>query len=169
MAITNLGRVQGASEFTTTAASGTSVAISTLKPTSIKPLVGDSILFPNGDLRNITAVNSTTATCGGVIANFSGTNGTNGKDGTDGVSITQATAGVPIIAGNITTTPIAFTFSNGTQQTVNVQAQKGEQGAPGMAASGEWKLEASGTTLYFKYGTTNVMYLTSNGDFNIMI
>lgn len=66
MATTNLGRVQGAGFFYTTASSGTSVALSTITPTSIKPLVGDCIIFPNGDVRKITAVSASAATCGAV-------------------------------------------------------------------------------------------------------
>ena len=70
MSTINLGRVQGAGIFYSTASSGTSVAKSTLAPNGIVPLVGDSILFPNGDLRKITAVSGTNVTCGNVETNF---------------------------------------------------------------------------------------------------
>ncbi len=70
MSTINLGRVQGAGIFYSTASSGTSVAKSTLAPNGIVPLVGDSILFPNGDLRKITAVSETNVTCGNVETNF---------------------------------------------------------------------------------------------------
>lgn len=70
MSTINLGRVQGAGIFYSTASSGASVAKSTLAPNGIVPLVGDSILFPNGDLRKITAVSGTNVTCGNVETNF---------------------------------------------------------------------------------------------------
>lgn len=72
MASTNLGRVQGAGVFTTTAASGTSISSSTISPTNISPLVGDSVIFPNGDVRNVTAVSGGTITCGNVVTNIKG-------------------------------------------------------------------------------------------------
>lgn len=72
MATTNLGRVQGAGFFYTTASSGTSVALSTITPNTIKPLVGDCVIFPNGDLRKVTAVSASTVTCGNVVAGFAG-------------------------------------------------------------------------------------------------
>ena len=88
MASTNLGRVQGAGMFTTTAASGTSVAASTISPTNISPLVGDSVIFPNGDVRNVTAVSGGTITCGNVVTNIKGETGAAGTNGTNGVSPT---------------------------------------------------------------------------------
>ena len=74
----NLGRIKGAGFFTSTASSSTSVAISTIAPTNITPLVGDSIVFPNGDVRRVTAKSSTTITCGDVVANIKGAKGDNG-------------------------------------------------------------------------------------------
>ena len=55
----NLGRVQGGGIFYSTASSGTSIAKSTLTPMGLVPLVGDCVVFPNGDLRKITAVSGT--------------------------------------------------------------------------------------------------------------
>nr|DAG81699.1 MAG TPA: hypothetical protein [Caudoviricetes sp.] len=78
MSTTNLGRVQGAGFFYTTASSGTSIALSTITPTSIKPLVGDCVIFPNGDLRKVTAVSTSAVTCGDVVASFKGAKGENG-------------------------------------------------------------------------------------------
>lgn len=72
----NLGRVQGGGIFYSTASSGTSIAKSTLTPTGLVPLVGDCVVFPNGDLRKITAVSGTNVTCGSVSANFKGDTGT---------------------------------------------------------------------------------------------
>ena len=82
MASTNLGRVQGAGMFTTTAASGTSVASGTISPTNISPLAGDSVIFPNGDVRNVTAVSGGTITCGNVVTNIKGETGPAGPQGT---------------------------------------------------------------------------------------
>lgn len=74
----NLGRVQGGGIFYSTASSGTSIAKSTLTPTGLVPLVGDCVVFSNGDLRKITAVSSTNVTCGSVSANFKGDKGDTG-------------------------------------------------------------------------------------------
>lgn len=84
MATTNLGRVQGAGFFYTTASSGTSVASSTISPTSIAPLVGDCIIFPNGDVRKVTAVTTSTITCGSVVASIKGDKGEKGEAGAQG-------------------------------------------------------------------------------------
>ena len=74
----NLGRVQGGGIFYSTASSGTSIAKSTLTPTGLVPLVEDCVVFPNGDLRKITAVSGTNVTCGSVSANFKGDKGDTG-------------------------------------------------------------------------------------------
>ena len=84
MASTNLGRVRGAGMFTTTAASGTSVALTTISPTNISPLVGDAIMFPNGDIRLVTAKSETTITCGEVVTNITGPQGQQGQQGPQG-------------------------------------------------------------------------------------
>lgn len=84
MATTNLGRVQGAGFFYTTASSGTSVALSTITPKNIKPLAGDCVIFPNGDVRKVTSVSSTTVTCGSVVASFKGATGATGPQGPAG-------------------------------------------------------------------------------------
>ena len=78
MSEVNLGRVQGGGIFYSTASSGTSIAKSTLTPTELVPLVGDCVVFPNGDLRKITAVSGTNVTCGSVSANFKGDKGDTG-------------------------------------------------------------------------------------------
>lgn len=78
MSEVNLGRVQGGGIFYSTASSGTSIAKSTLTPTGLVPLVGDCVVFPNGDLRKITAVSDTNVTCGSVAANFKGDKGDTG-------------------------------------------------------------------------------------------
>lgn len=75
MSSVNLGRVQGAGVFYSSAASGTSVELSTVTPTSVKPLSGDTIVFSNGDLRTVTGISGTTITCGSVIANIKGPKG----------------------------------------------------------------------------------------------
>ena len=78
MSMLNLGRVQGGGIFYSTASSDTSIAKSTLTPTGLVPLVGDCVVFPNGDLRKITAVSGTNVTCGSVSANFKGDKGDTG-------------------------------------------------------------------------------------------
>ena len=87
---TNLGRVRGAGIFFSSVTSATSIATSSITPTNISPLVGDSILFNNGDIRTVTAINSTTITCGSVQANIKGATGATGPAGpagTDGIPI----------------------------------------------------------------------------------
>lgn len=78
MSEVNLGRVQGGGIFYSTASSGTSVAKSTLTPTGLVPLIGDCVVFPNGDLRKITATSGDNITCGSVAANFKGDKGDTG-------------------------------------------------------------------------------------------
>lgn len=78
MSEVNLGRVQGGGIFYSTASSATSITKSTLTPTGLAPLVGDSVVFPNGDLRKITAVSGDNITCGSVAANFKGDKGDTG-------------------------------------------------------------------------------------------
>ena len=89
MSEVNLGRVQGGSIFYSTASSGTSVAKSTITPTSIVPLVGDCVVFPNGDLRKITAIGDTNVTCGKVETNFKGDSGEGIDDLLSGVKIAK--------------------------------------------------------------------------------
>lgn len=60
-----------------------------------------------------------------------GIQGEKGDKGDTGTSITNATAGTPTTSGDVTTTPITFTFSDTTTKTVNVSAQKGEKGDKG--------------------------------------
>lgn len=75
MSEVNLGRVQGGGIFYSTASSATSITKSTLTPTGLVALVGDCVIFPNGDLRKITAVSGTNVTCGDVAASFKGEKG----------------------------------------------------------------------------------------------
>ena len=89
MSTVNLGRVQGGGIFYSTASSGTSIAKSTITPTSIVPLVGDCVVFPNGDLRKITAVGDTNVTCGNVETNFKGDSGEGIDDLLSGVKIVK--------------------------------------------------------------------------------
>lgn len=79
MSEVNLGRVQGGGIFYSTASSGTSITKSTLTPTGLVPLVGDSVVFSNGDLRKITAVSGDNVTCGAVAASFKGQKGDTGS------------------------------------------------------------------------------------------
>ena len=51
--------------------------------------------------------------------------------GQDGVSVTNATAGTPVIDGEKTTTPITFSLSDGTAKEVQVEAQNGNDGKDG--------------------------------------
>lgn len=90
MADTNLGRVQGASVFKTTASSSTAINISTLTPSNIQPLPGDGVLFPNGDLRAVISKTTTVATLGDVLFSLKGADGGTGLEGL-GIWYTSAT------------------------------------------------------------------------------
>lgn len=72
MAITILGRVQGGSIFYSTTDSSTSINKNTLQPANLTPLVGDNVLFSNGDLRTIISIVEDTVTCGDVVTNLLG-------------------------------------------------------------------------------------------------
>lgn len=76
--MTNLGRVQGGGFFYSSSASGVTVDLSTISPISIKPLVGDTILFANGDLRLVNSIGEATVTLGDVVANMSSGGGGGG-------------------------------------------------------------------------------------------
>lgn len=67
------------------------------------------------------------------IQGIQGIQGEKGDKGDTGTSITNATAGTPTTSGDITTTPITFSFSDTTTKTVNVSAQKGDKGDTGAA------------------------------------
>lgn len=90
MVDTNLGRVQGASVFKTTASSSTAINISTLTPSNIRPLPGDGVLFPNGDLRAVISKTTTVATLGNVLFSLKGADGGTGLEGL-GIWYTSAT------------------------------------------------------------------------------
>lgn len=67
----DLGRVQGAGWFHTSAASSTSISVSSLQP-QLTPFVGDAVLFPNGDVRQIIGVSGSTVTLGDVLYSVKG-------------------------------------------------------------------------------------------------
>lgn len=67
----------GAGFFHTMAASSTSIAISSLQP-QLTPFVGDAVMFPNGDVRQITAVSGSTVTLGDVLFSYKGAPGIGG-------------------------------------------------------------------------------------------
>lgn len=148
MATTNLGRVQGAGFFYTTASSGTTIAISTLTPTNISPLVGDCVIFPNGDVRKIIASTTSTITCGSVVASFKGPTGDTGAQGETGnaagfgtptasVDANTGTPSVTITASGANTAKVFnFSFKNlkgekGDTGATGAQGEKGDTGATG--------------------------------------
>ena len=94
MSSVNLGRVQGGGMFYSSAASGTSIQISTITPTTIKPLAGDLIVFPNGDIRPVSSVSGTTVTCGAVSTNIKGEKGEQAEASAQQNSIINRTASV---------------------------------------------------------------------------
>ena len=88
---------QGKSVFYSTAPSGTSIGAPSLMTDTISPLVGDIMIFSNGDIRAVTAVDFDLITCGDVLASIkgpkgdTGAQGPKGNTGAQGVSITGVT------------------------------------------------------------------------------
>lgn len=89
MATVNLGRIRGAGFFYSSATSGTSVSTSSITPTNISPLIGDHIMFSNGDIRQVTALGPSSMTCGSVLANFKGSSGSASSD-SENIKVTFA-------------------------------------------------------------------------------
>ena len=75
MAATNLGRVQGAGFFYSSANSATTVALNTIMPNNVSPLVGDTVVFSNGDIRQVQAIDSTNVSLGAATGSFQGPQG----------------------------------------------------------------------------------------------
>jgi hypothetical protein len=116
---TNLGRVQGGSIFTCNTESTTNINLNTLAPTDIKPMIGDSVLFSNGDLRKITNIEENNAVCSQIITSLKGVSGQ------DGVNLVNISAGNSSIDGEYTVTPINFLLSDGTTLSTNARAKAG--------------------------------------------
>ena len=115
MANLNLGRIIGAGVFTTTVESGKSVAISTISPSNVKPLVGDAIIFANGEIKIVTEVTSTTVTCSNAaVANIKGVKG---DDGVDATHVWEGTV-------------LKVTTASGTSQ-ADLKGAKGDKGDKG--------------------------------------
>ena len=125
MATQNLGRVQGVSFYYSSATSGASVALSSITPTSLKPLVGDRILFSNGDVREVTSVSASAATCGAVLTSLKGVKGEKGEKGETGETGKTGPQG-----------PKGATGETGPQGPKGEKGEKGETGAtPTISAS----------------------------------
>lgn len=111
----NLGRVQGASIFYTAQSSSTSVPITALQPSDIKPFVGDHIFFRNGDVREILSFAGTTssnsAVCGSVLVNLVGDDGVSIQD------VTQTTTSSDDGGYNIVT----ITKTDGSKSTIRIK------------------------------------------------
>lgn len=118
-------------------------------------------------LMKVSAVTSTTATL--IVKDNSAANivSTKGATGAAGVGITNATAGEPIVADGKTTTPITFSFSDGTTKEFNVEAQNGTDGAQGVGV----KSITSGTPTVVndKTNTPIVITLTDNTTVGLVV
>lgn len=112
----NLGRIEGGSVFACTVWSTENINRRFILPENKKPLVGDSIIFNNGELRSIIAVDGEEITCGEVIADFRGK---------DGVYLMKVFKGQPVVSGEVTKTPITFQYSNGRTDVFDIEAQNG--------------------------------------------
>lgn len=125
---TNLGRVQGGGIFMSTADSSTSINISTLSPTTIKPMIGDTVLFQNGDIRAVIAVSDSNVTCGTVIANTKGNKGDKGDQGDQGAGIRK----IEKISSEGLIDTYVITMTNNTTFTYYVtNGQDGQDGQDG--------------------------------------
>lgn len=118
---------------TITANSSIEVALSNFNR---QPLVDNLlIVYSNANqyaLMKVSAVTSTAATLIVKDNNSANIVSTKGATGAAGVGITNAIAGEPIVADEKTTTPITFSFSDGTTKEFNVEAQNGTDGAQGI-------------------------------------
>ena len=101
-----------------------------------QPLVDNLlIVYSNANqyaLMKVSAVTSTAATLIVKDNNAANIVSTKGETGAAGVGITNAIAGESIVADGKTTTPITFSFSDGTTKEFNVEAQNGTDGAQGI-------------------------------------
>lgn len=153
---------------TITADSSIEVALSNFNR---QPLVDNSlIVYSNANqyaLMKVSAVTSTAATL--IVKDNSAENivSTKGETGAAGVGITNATAGEPIVADGKTTTPITFSFSDGTTKEFNVEAQNGTDGAQGVGV----KSITSGTPTVVndKTNTPILITLTDNTTVGLVV
>lgn len=153
---------------TITANSSIEVALSNFNR---QPLVDNLlIVYSNANqyaLMKVSAVTSTAATL--IVKDNSAANivSTKGETGAAGVGITNATASEPIVADGKTTTPITFSFSDGTTKEFNVEAQNGTDGAQGIGV----KSITSGTPTVVndKTNTPIVITLTDNTTVGLVV
>lgn len=153
---------------TITADSSIEVALSNFNR---QPLVDNLlIVYSNSNqyaLMKVSAVTSTAATL--IVKDNSTANivSTKGETGAAGVGITNATAGEPIVADGKTTTPITFSFSDGTTKEFNVEAQNGTDGAQGIGV----KSITSGTPTVVndKTNTPILITLTDNTTVGLVV
>lgn len=153
---------------TITANSSIEVALSNFNR---QPLVDNLlIVYSNANqyaLMKVSAVTSTAATL--IVKDNSEANivSTKGETGAAGVGITNATAGEPIVADGKTTTPITFSFSDGTTKEFNVEAQNGTDGEQGVGV----KSITSGTPTVVndKTNTPILITLTDNTTVGLVV
>lgn len=153
---------------TITADSSIEVALSNFNR---QPLVDNLlIVYSNANqyaLMKVSAVTSTAATL--IVKDNSSANivSTKGDTGAAGIGITNATAGEPIVADGKTTTPITFSFSDGTTKEFNVEAQNGADGAQGIGV----KSITSGTPTVVndKTNTPILITLTDNTTVGLVV
>lgn len=79
----------------------------------------------NVGIPTITFVDSPSATSDKPYKRFKFAN----LKGAQGVGVTDVSSGTATTSGNMTTTPVTFTFSDTTTKTVNISAQKGDTGS----------------------------------------
>ena len=136
-----------------------------------QPLVDNLlIVYSNANqyaLMKVSAVTSTAATL--IVKDNSAANivSTKGETGAAGVGITNAIAGESIVADEKTTTPITFSFSDGTTKEFNVEAQNGTDGAQGIGV----KSITSGTPTVVndKTNTPITITLTDNTTIDLVV
>ena len=157
---TKLGRVQGASVFTTTAQAYSGAEyqyvsrndISPSPDTGIKPMVGDCIIFSNGVVGTVSNVQSS-ATIGCKTNLFS----LKGKDGLNIIKIEQTTTSNESEGTNVVT----FTLSDGSTHNVQIKNGKDGGGAGGTnyIANSSFNVNQRGKQIYDEQGTGRVYTL----------
>ena len=148
----NLGRVQGVSAFySTNTDQNANLPLGQIKPSQIKPFVGDYILFANGNIRAIEQIANQVAICGEVLFSLKGAAGF-------GLSKIEQTISNESGGANI----VKFMLQDGTPFEVQIKNGKdgldgkdGTNGKDGVGISSVLKTNTSGKVDTYTITLTN--------------
>ena len=146
----NLGRVQGVSAFYSTSNDqNANLPLNQIKPSQIKPFVGDFVIFANGNIRAIEQIANEVAVCGEVLFSLKGEAGF-------GLSKIEQTIADPNGGTNI----IKFTLADGTP--FDVQIKNGRDGIDGTNGK-DGKDGIDGTNGKDGVGISSILKTNTNG------